>query len=410
MVLYIHSYNQQPRVIQPDSVPRSNTDGSDSCGFVAGFQYFFAGGLLRCAVPFFFCTSGYLFFVHKADDLPLGKFHFFRRIKARVQSLLLPFVLWNMVSVLLILLFLEIPGTEDNWPWFAYVRDWNLLDCVYKPLWDGPVAFQLWYLRDLFLLVTFFSPIVFLLHRIHPAALGVAIAGAAVPWLLHVWPLEWSFGLSSQPDLYWLDMDGLVFFPLGAMLSLNNVDVAQPLPTYLAGSCAVLWVALSALHTSEACREASATELTLLYKAAIPFGMTTMWLGYDHVLQWYRGDAISELGRPEGPRWLVRRLDWLAGFSLWIYCAHAPMMGGVMEQFLHGVGAYPDSQLTFMLVYLFMPLLWTPLLILAALSVRRVFPSCYALLTGGRSKPRVRPKPARTAAPGAAGSEIRGDA
>lgn len=346
---------------------------------------------------------------------------------------------------------------EANWPFFSYVNDWDLLQCIYKPFWEFPVAFQLWYLRDLFLIVTFFAPVYYGMHCLHRRLLWLAPIATVIPWMLHMWPLQdWNLGRKGwSPDRYWLDLDGLMFFPIGAILALNNVNLERKSPRWLTAIFWLLWVGIAALHTGfAACGSASDRTLTFLYKASIPFGVLGTWFGYDVVADWcssapikgggsadasharahsnrsnnmplveaagggtvYDGDndaqddvallGAEETGAAETgaataaaeaaggssccQRALAKAaqaLEWASNYSLWIYCLHEPMMGGIQENLLVAAKAYPNRQGTFMALFILFPLLYIPLLLLLAVAVQRWLPSIYNVLTGGRAAP-----------------------
>lgn len=106
--------------------------------------------LCAIAVPCFFFFSGYLFYHHIPAPLPFNAAWVKGKWKRRVRTLVVPYLLWNLLNVaavvLVSLLFqkLGIPVTSDQMPavekgplfWFVM----------------GPVDFPLWYLRDLIVL------------------------------------------------------------------------------------------------------------------------------------------------------------------------------------------------------------------------------------------------------------------
>lgn len=404
MVVYIHSFNEDPKVIEPDTHLKSELN------FQVFVQFFLAGAALRWTVPFFFVVSGYLFFVHKQDDCDLG-FHFVRRIESRVTSVLVPYVYWQLVAIFAILVLLLIPGLEANWPWFSYVKTWNLLDIVWNTLAKQPVAFQLWYLRDLFLMALL-SPAFYYLFR-YRLLLAVPLA-FAYPWIRHQF-------LFSAWKIYILNLDSLVFFPIGAYFALAKVDLERKISTTAFACTAGVFLFMCVLKTALSFSDSTdAIALLVLYKLSFFPGIVTFWYSYDVVAAFYardaeRGDqsvAALESGSiqdsdeiaaertccrvPVSHVW--RFLDWGSAYTLFLYCAHEPLMGCMIDNLivLFDVTAIRlnfAGNLGKFLLFLLVPVVWVALLFGVALAMQKYIPAYYAILTGGRvSSPQAKKK------------------
>ena len=110
------------------------------------------------AVPCFFMLSGFLFF-YKQEGIQRFGLWVVGKWKRRFHTLLIPYLLWNLLNVVVILLvmkvflLLNIHGSS------------NQMDVVQKgPLYwfiAGPIDFPLWYLRDLIVL-SLLAPILYL--------------------------------------------------------------------------------------------------------------------------------------------------------------------------------------------------------------------------------------------------------
>lgn len=121
----------------------------------------------RLAVPMFFCISGFLFF-QKIDDIK----SVFYKIKKRVRSLLIPFVIAAIVFPLFFFIVEHIPGTArlQSESLFSGFEATPL--SIIQNLFFGnegffvghPWAFHLWYLRDLILAV-FITPVAYLAYK-----------------------------------------------------------------------------------------------------------------------------------------------------------------------------------------------------------------------------------------------------
>ena len=103
------------------------------------------------AVPCFFLISGYLFYYSTGGRLtrPL----YTRKVRRRIHSLLLPYLLWNVLALLLLAL------TRQPHYSLAELSDTLLThpaQTLYGWLWSGPKGYPvnvpLWYMRDLLVL------------------------------------------------------------------------------------------------------------------------------------------------------------------------------------------------------------------------------------------------------------------
>ena len=114
---------------------------------------FLTDGLCGVCVPLFFFFSGYLFFQNIEC---LNMTIFWEKIKKRARSLLIPFIFWNLFVVAIIGIGqLVAPslfsGAYKNVLAFS-VEDW--LSIFYSAFGSNqPIAFQLWFLRDLIIMV-----------------------------------------------------------------------------------------------------------------------------------------------------------------------------------------------------------------------------------------------------------------
>ena len=116
-------------------------------------QRFFGGvGISGVANPLFYFISGYLFFMcmtKVSECLP--------KIKKRIRTLLVPYLLANTIAFAM---YAALDGISRMSPALYnvvnfHILDWFKLDLptiLYNVYW-GPVAFQLWFVRDMMLFV-----------------------------------------------------------------------------------------------------------------------------------------------------------------------------------------------------------------------------------------------------------------
>ncbi|MBI1808579.1 MAG: acyltransferase [Gemmatimonadetes bacterium] len=355
LLVYVHGYDLHERYLQPWSFV------DERLTFTTFVEYLLSNGLLRFRIPILFIISGYLFAFN--DRQPYGA-----RIRKRVRTLLVPYVLWSAIGLVFTLVLQQWEATA------AIVRSAHL-----QPFGDVPVArlgiwqlwvslvvvptpFQLWFLRCLFVYNLAYPWIRTAVLRAPRATFGVL----GVLWVM-------TFGA-------WIfEGEGLLFFTLGVWLCKTEQDIEtrpswfRPVPT------AVLWVGLAALKTwlaffhdprlptgPASTTIARVVALLFLHKTVVALGMVVMWYGIDDAVRW----AMAR-------RWFV----WLSGFSFMIYALHVPLLTYAMIWVFPLVEHVPHYRL---LVYLLLPTTVTAVCVLTGAALRGVAPKLYGVLTGGR--------------------------
>jgi len=91
-VVFIHAYSLG------ESLLGNNIPVAQHHWLTIFLQNFCSQGLARIAVPTLFFISGYLFFAKGTLSVP----EYRQKLKARVNSLLIPFLLWNLFTLVVI--------------------------------------------------------------------------------------------------------------------------------------------------------------------------------------------------------------------------------------------------------------------------------------------------------------------
>lgn len=165
----------------------------------------FSHNLGRLAVPCFFLISGYYFF--RKRDANISKF-FIGQFGKKWHSLLLPFLIWNLVSIAAILLkhhlFVKLGLGPD--------RKYETLQnaSLYKLFWGMPVNFPLWYVRDLICMVLL-SPLFYILFK-HVKYFGMILIGSL-------------YFANIETQIPGLSATALFFFGLGSYLAFNQINL-----------------------------------------------------------------------------------------------------------------------------------------------------------------------------------------
>ena len=145
--------------------------------------------LARVCVPLFFIISGYLFFYHCDFNSQVYK----KKLKSRAKTLLVPYILWNIIAILWQMKFM-IPAVAQFYRPvemdLSFQRIINTFFCTTdnQGIFVGPIPTEfdtetypidgpLWYIRDLMLLVILSPLIHWLVKKIKillPVILGTA--------------------------------------------------------------------------------------------------------------------------------------------------------------------------------------------------------------------------------------------
>lgn len=187
---------------------------------------FFSDVLPQIGVPLFFIISGFLFFYRKEYDKDVYK----QNLKTRARTLLIPFVLWNIIAIIWTLKCF-LPGISSFYPpvdiQLSFVRIINTFLCNAdnRGIFIGlpfaglyPIDIPLWYVRDLLVMVVF-SPIIYWLIK------------KTKQWFVIVIGLIWFFSSIILPMENYIYIytrmlvTALFFFSWGAFYSIFKENI-----------------------------------------------------------------------------------------------------------------------------------------------------------------------------------------
>lgn len=320
MVVYIHSYYPQG-------------EGYPIADFL---QKFTGNGICAVANCLFFAISGCLFARNVTDSNSAV-----RKSLKRIKSLLPPYLIWNVLFVLVYVLLDIIPGVSkfnNNDSIIALLSHQSFADTLYY-LFVGPAAFQLWFIRDLLVMFLLTPILCYIAQKKWWLALIFALASTLVyGWLVYFW-IGITLGIrrcnieSYCRDSWIVIVTGLAYFGYAFYNSLW-------------GGCLH-----SALHT-------------LINLMSIYF----VWAAYDLLT---KGKLVAKRGV-----W-----KYICGYSFFIYCFHEPALNIFKKLALALCGI---DQLTIIVFYYLNPILMIITAVIAARLLKRFIPRAYAVLTGGR--------------------------
>ncbi len=332
LVLYIHSFYNE-------------AIGTKYASFAQMFMG--GGGLANIAVPMFFVFSGFLFFsgIQTAKDC-------FPKIRKRVQSLIIPYVLWNIIFVLWYVVLQNLPGIAGmiNSDIITEITRGSVLENLYT-IFVAPVAFQLWFLRDLIIIVLF-SPLIYYWIKY------TRWYGTLAILLLHPWLMT----LSETFNQF-----GIAYFILGGTIAkcsdLEYVTKrACSTPVFIMSL--VIWLVHAMLQALQ-------IQVAFWYWGVLSVlaGMITTWRVYDLLASKTKVIYAMSPLRP------------LLGYSFFVYLFHEPAFNIIKKI---GVKALGTGDIVLILLFLINPIIMYFLSVLVAKLLQKIMPKVYGVLVGGR--------------------------
>ena len=180
---------------------------------------FFSSVLPTISVPLFFFISGFLFFYKVDFGIDIYK----KKLKTRSKTLLVPYLIWNFVGFLILLIQMH-PRFLSLFP---LLKDYRIdITEFLSYFWVKdlpqdlpgerayPLNYPFWFIRDLILLVVATPVIYCLIKRLK--VLFVLFMG-----------LVWYFGLGKYVLLPGVCHLSIFFFPLGAYFGINRINFVE---------------------------------------------------------------------------------------------------------------------------------------------------------------------------------------
>ena len=320
MVVYIHSYYLEAETYKFSLFLQKITGGS---------------GLCRVANSLFFTISGYLF---ARNINSLGEV--FQKQRKRIRTLLLPYILWNLIFVGWYVILEYTPGvshfnnSSGILNHFLGHSVWGCLNNVFLV----PAAFQLWFLRDL-LGMLMLAPLLYYLAKNHVFLTVFLALGMTFVW------------------------GSVTYFWLGLLFGAQRWDI-ENYPRHF------IYVLLAfLLYLGHAVYIGLGYESTRLVGMLVNLlGIFLVWTLYDVLA---RGRCLANSGI-----W-----KYICGYSFFIYCFHEPAFNIIKKLALVIFGV---SEPVLILFYFVNPWLMVFMAIGVAKLMQRWVPRVYTILTGGR--------------------------
>jgi len=329
LVLYIHS--------------GFHNDELSGMNWILLVQRYISGMIGRIAVPLFYIISGYLFFL----NTPKGITSVFIKIKKRISSLLIPYIFSAIFFIVFGVFVALTPGTSRFMNGSVLPLFDNDLFYILKSIFYGinggsPMAFQLWFLRDLIILV-FLSPIWYLLFKLFKWywCIGVFILLFLKISYFPFYALFWfSIGgsLISIKFKYKYSRRSIVYIII--FLTLGILELYYPMK---------LW--------------------EYIQVPVILIGIVSIWLFYDL----YISEKFSLSNH--------HFISIACSYTFFIYLYHEPTLNIIRKFIVFILG---KNEIGYLFAYMFSP--WGFLLasIAFGIFINNKFPSFFKVITGGR--------------------------
>jgi surface polysaccharide O-acyltransferase-like enzyme len=342
LVVFIHARTTD------SMVPKTGTLYATS--FV--IQYFIGDGIARVSVPLFFAFSGFLFFASLSPAI--GGFK--RKLLSRVNTIAVPYLMWNGMGLLLLLCVQTLHG---NAPLSGekLIVSYTPVDFLSR-LYPHPVQFQFWFLLDLavYFLV---SPLLYLLIKRLGVLVPLALAALYFSPVYRV-PLHVSDAA--------LHPEGMLFFSIGAWIAIRNIRLPEIFSIGNTVAVSAAWVGLCLGKTFFLLSYGETYQYNLIHRAAVIIGVVSVWRLYDLL---------------PGTFIVSRLWDRLLPCTFFIYAFHEPAQTIIRNELLRIIGS---ENVTKSLCFGVCPLLTIGLAVCLAWFLQKNTPGFYSLITGGRGK------------------------
>jgi surface polysaccharide O-acyltransferase-like enzyme len=336
MVLYIHA--------------GFNNSEIGKFSYLNFVQELISNKIFRLAVPLFFMLSGYLFFVNIIGN---HKLKILNKLKSRIKTLFIPYIIGCLFYVLIYLIIESIPvfsNQINSSIFYMYNQDFllTLKDVFFTSQTGKPIAYHLWFLRDLIMLVII-SPLLFYGIYYGKYFFPLFILGAGVI-------------LSNNEEImsyisscFWFSLGGVLASSKNLMQRKININYGLVLfALYILIGLVELFFNLK-LHS-------------IIIKLIVLVGVLGFWFSYDFFnkhFSFFKGKYLLSF----------------CSFNFFIYVFHQPLMNIFRKLFLT-LG--DKSAFYYCLAYFLSPILVLLVLLLIGNFLKNNTTKIYSLISGGR--------------------------
>ena len=319
-------------------------------------RVFFTEVFVRVARPCFFMISGFLFY-SKIEKW--GKQVYIDKIKRRIKTLLIPYLLWNLIAVIIAAFFLFIRNDSslvtfwnDLWNNGILKVFWNYRSNSYGVTQFGfhlqfyyPYNAPLWFIRDLIMMV-FLSPAIYYFLK-YTKIIGIIILG--IFFSTEIWIYTPGFSINA-----------FFFFGLGAYFSIHGKNMIIELRKRT-----ILWLLLATVSLI-----LSIYNQSVFFQLYIIFGSITIINIASYVLECGRLSTVNKY------------ILSLSKTSFFIFATHIIFL--YYSSKLINIIIRSDSVFFLMVKYLTAPIFYVGICVGLYYVVNKIAPKVLKVLTGSR--------------------------
>ncbi len=347
LVVVVHGYNLNESYLQPFTII------NEPIRFTTFIEYWLANGLFRFVVPLLFLISGYL--LSYGDSVPYSI-----RINKKIKTLVIPYLIWSAFAMTITYYLQLYPNTSqsvlathldqlgDSRPyhllsWGGLVLRWTLF----------PIAFQLWFIRCLFV-YNVASPLIIKALSVSPK----------------IWFSICTFLWMTTFGMHFIEGEGLLFFSLGIYIHKIGFNVETPNQYLQPKYWLIVLLGASLSKTVLAFYLKGGVEsyliLSILYKLTVAAALIVVWFGGNDVVQYFMKR-----------KWFYS----ISSYSFIVYALHVPLINYFSSYVFSHLKHFAFFRLT---AFVCIPLIIISFSIIVGIIFRKVAPKLYGICTGGR--------------------------
>lgn len=309
----------------------------------------FSEGICRVAVPVFFVISGNLFYV-KLENW--NKTIWIDKIKKRIRTLFVPYLIWNILALVFLLLSLY-PRSILKGDAIPDLKIWFYSIGGICSLWDTgdrfPINYPLWFIRNLMVL-NLMSPIIYLFIK------RLRVIGIIFLFILFVtnyWIHISGFGIS-----------GFFFFSLGAYFRLLRIN--------LVNFCEKIYMKTMAIS------------FLLLVPMVITYGNNpTCYECFHRVFALFGSLSTIGIVAHYLKHNILKEYPFLSKTSFFVYATHAIFFLPIITYALYKV--FPlETEYAYIIRYFLSPIITIVCILFIFKLLKKLMPNTLSVIVGGR--------------------------
>lgn len=187
----------------------------------------FSNNICRIAVPLFYCISGYLFFYKVTCFKDI-----FTKLKKRIRSVVLPYLMWNIIYTVVFLVVFQIPVIKH----YINNNDVFTISNLLNGIFHYKYSFHFWYIENLIL---FFAITPLLFYTLKNFICSSAVLGVLL------------FVNILNINLFDIKISSLFYFYLGAYMVkwFHSKAMASKKRTLFSSCILILYLSLCVIST-----------------------------------------------------------------------------------------------------------------------------------------------------------------